>query len=174
MNTQAKLIVSTLFLSAMASAGAADFEDYGRVVRVSPRTEQISRPRQECKTDYVQVPVAQPQQERSAGGAIVGGIIGGVLGNQVGGGTGRSVATAAGAIAGAIAGDRADNGNRQQQQPTQVAEQAVRSCRTVNVMETRTVGYDVTYDFRGRNYTSVMSYDPGQRVKLRVTVEPEQ
>lgn len=175
MKLQAKLITSLLCLSVVPLAGAAEFEDYGHVVRVQPRTEQVNRPRQECKTEYVQVPVQQAPQERSAGGSIIGGIAGALIGNQIGGGTGRTTATAAGAIAGAIAGDRIDNANRQVAPgPQQVTEQAVRQCRTVDAWETRTVGYDVTYDYRGRNYTSVMAYDPGQRIKLRVSVEPQQ
>jgi uncharacterized protein YcfJ len=67
-----------------------------------------------------------------------------------------------------------NNGRQTAPAPQQVTEQAVRQCRTVDVWETRTVGYEVTYDYRGRNYTSIMSYDPGQRIKLRVSVEPQQ
>ncbi|MBJ7311106.1 MULTISPECIES: glycine zipper 2TM domain-containing protein [Rugamonas] len=170
MNLQAKLIVSALCLGALPLSQAADFEEFGRVVRVSPQVEQINRPRQECRTEYVQV--QQPQQQRSAGGSIIGGIAGALIGNQVGGGTGRTVATAAGAIAGAVAGDRIDNSNQYQGGGT--TEQAVKQCRTVDHWESRTSGYEVTYDYRGRNYTSIMSYDPGERVKLRVSVEPAQ
>lgn len=169
MNLSAKLLVSALGVAALPFAQAADFEEFGRVVRVSPQVEQVNRPRQECRTEYVQV--QQPQQPRSAGGSIIGGIAGALIGNQVGGGTGRSVATAAGAIAGAVAGDRIDNN---QPQGGGVSEQAVRQCRTVDHWESRTNGYEVTYDYRGRNYTTVMSYDPGERVKLRVSVEPAQ
>ncbi|WP_343728990.1 glycine zipper 2TM domain-containing protein [Duganella sp.] len=172
MNLQAKLIASALCLTAMpfAHAQAADFEDFGRVVRVTPQVEQINRPRQECRTEYVQV--QQPAPERSVGGAIIGGLVGGLAGNQVGGGSGRSVATAAGAIAGALVGDRVDNANTPNSGP--VSQQAVKQCRTVDHWESRTSGYEVTYDYRGRNYTSVMSYDPGERVRLRVVVEPMQ
>ena len=35
-------------------------------------------------------------------------------------------------------------------------------------------GYDVTYDYRGHSYTTVMNRDPGNRVRLRVSVEPDQ
>ncbi len=52
-------------------------------------------------------------------------------------------------------------------------EQAVRQCRTVDSVEERTTGYEVTYDYKGRSYTSVMARDPGQRIRLRVSVEPE-
>ena len=175
MNFQTKLLVSVLGLCSapLVFAQAAEFEDFGRVVRVQPRIEQIRTPRQECKTEYVQVPVQQ-QQERSVGGSIIGGIAGALVGNQVGGGSGRSVATAAGAIAGAVAGDRIDNNGRQTGGPQQVQEQAVRQCRNVDAWESRTTGYEVTYDYRGRNYTSVMSRDPGKQVRLRVSVEPDQ
>ncbi|WP_374359347.1 glycine zipper 2TM domain-containing protein [Pseudoduganella danionis] len=171
MNLQAKLIASVLCVGALPfAAQAADFEDFGRVVRVTPQVEQVNHPRQECRTEYVQV--QQPAPQRGVGGAIVGGLIGGLAGNQVGGGTGRSVATAAGAIAGALVGDRVDNANTPSSGGVQ--EQQVKQCRTVDHWESRTAGYEVTYDYRGRNYTTVMSYDPGERVRLRVVVEPVQ
>ena len=95
MNLQTKLMISALGLCALPLAQAqeryvqrdrdqaperAQFQDCGRVVRVEPRAEQIRVPRQECRTDYQQVPV---QQQRSAGGAVIGGIAGALLGNQV-------------------------------------------------------------------------------------------
>jgi uncharacterized protein YcfJ len=162
MNLQTKLLISILCFGTLPLAQAVQFEDTGSVVRVTPRFEQVNRPRQECRTEYVQVP-----QQRSAGGSIIGGIAGALLGNQVGGGSGRVAATAAGAIGGAIVGDRVDNNGT-----TGVQEQAVRQCRTVDSWESRNNGYEVTYDYRGRNYTSIMAQDPGQSVRLRVSVEP--
>lgn len=171
MKLRTTLILALSAASVLPLAGAAEFEDYGRVVRVQPRVEQVRQPRQECRTEYVQVPVQQAQP-RSPGGAILGAIAGGMLGNQVGGGSGRAAATAAGVIAGAMVGDRVTGSN--QQPVTDVQEQAVRQCRTVDAWESRTVGYDVTYDYRGRSYTTVMNRDPGERVRLRVSVEPEE
>ncbi|MDB5935827.1 MAG: hypothetical protein JWQ01_3171 [Massilia sp.] len=172
MKMQVKLIAAALGLCALPMVQAVEFEDFGRVVRVQPRVEQVRQPRQECRTEYVQAPVQQ-QQQRSAGGSIVGGLAGALLGNQIGGGTGRTTATAVGAIAGAVIGDRVDNDGRAVQ-PQQVQEQAVRQCRTVESYESRTNGFDVTYDYRGRNYTTVLARDPGERIRLRVSVEPEQ
>ena len=168
MNLQAKLMLSALCLGTLPVAQAADFEDYGRVVRVTPQVEQVNRPRQECRTEHVQV--QQPAQ-RSAGGSIVGGIAGALLGSQIGSGSGRTAAAAAGAIAGAVVGDRVDNQNTPN---GYVTEQAVKQCRMVDAWESRTSGYEVTYDYRGRNYTSIMPFDPGQRVRLRVSIEPTQ
>jgi uncharacterized protein YcfJ len=166
MKFQAKLIIAALGVATLPLAQAADFEDFGRVVRVEPRVEQVRTPRQECRTEYVQVPV---QQERNAGGTIVGGIAGALLGSQIGSGNGKVAASAAGAIAGAMVGDRVQNNGRQ---GSSVQEQAVQQCRTVEAIESRTSGYNVTYEYRGQNYTSLMRNDPGNRVRLRVSVQP--
>jgi uncharacterized protein YcfJ len=188
------LLLSALGATALPSVHAAQFEEYGRVVRVQPRVEQVRQPREECRTEYVQAPSQyaqqsqypqQPAQQRSAGGAILGAIAGGIIGNQVGGGSGRAAATAVGVMAGAVAGDRISNNGRpldqgqyangqyaQQQQPYQ--EQAVRQCRMVDAYQSRTTGYDVTYDYRGRSYTTFTQRDPGERIRLRVTVEPDE
>ncbi len=167
MNFQAKLIIAAMGVATLPLAQAADFEDFGRVVRVEPRLEQVRTPRQECRTEYVQVPV---QQERNAGGTIVGGIAGALLGSQIGSGNGKVAASAAGAIAGAMVGDRVQNNGRPV--GSSVQEQAVQQCRTVEAVESRTAGYNVTYEYRGQNYTSIMRNDPGNRVRLRVSVEP--
>jgi len=169
MNMQTKLMMSALALCAMPFAQAAEFEDFGRVLRVQPRVEQIRQPRQECRTEYVQVPV---QQQRGAGGSVVGGIAGALLGSQVGSGNGKVAAAAAGAIAGAVVGDRVENNGRNYDNGVQ--EQAVRQCRNVDAYESRTTGYDVTYEYRGQQYTSFMNREPGNRIRLRVSVEPDQ
>jgi uncharacterized protein YcfJ len=169
MKLQAKLMISALGLCALPLAQAADFEDFGRVVRVQPRVEQVRVPRQECRTDYVQ---NQVQPQRNAGGSIVGGIAGALLGSQVGGGNGKVAAAAAGAIAGAMVGDHVENDGRNN--GTQVQEQAVRQCRTVESIENRNAGYEVTYEYRGHTYTEVMNRDPGNRIRLRVAVAVDQ
>lgn len=182
------LLLSALGAAAMPGANAAQFEEFGRVIRAQPRFEQIRQPREECRTEYVQAPQQYSQysqqsqygqQPHSAGGAVLGAVVGGLLGNQVGRGSGRAAATAVGVMAGAVAGDRIGNDGRrvdqgQYAQSQYPQEQAVRQCRTVDAYESRTTGYDVTYDYRGRSYTSFMQRDPGDRVRLRVTVEPDQ
>ncbi len=162
----AKLALSAACFGALSVASAAEFEDYARVLSVTPQVEQVNYPQQECRTEYVPV---QRQQSRGVGGSIIGGLAGGILGNQVGGGSGRSVATAAGAIAGAIVGDRMENNVAG---ATAVEQQPVRQCHTVDNWQTRNNGYAVTYDYRGHTYTSVMPYDPGERLRVRVAVTP--
>ncbi|MES2069394.1 MAG: glycine zipper 2TM domain-containing protein [Pseudomonadota bacterium] len=157
--------------AALSAAHAADFEDYARVVSVTPQVEQVNTPRQECNTAYETVQ-RQPQQERGVGGSIIGGIAGGLLGAQVGGGNGRTAAAAVGAITGAVVGDRVENNpNNGNGQPVYDQRQ-VRQCHMVDRWETRTTGYAVTYEYQRRNYTTVMPYDPGSRIKLQVSLTP--
>lgn len=155
--------LAVIFSIALVDAHAADFDDSARVVRVTPQIEQVNQPRQECRTEYVQ----QAPAERNLGGSILGGLAGGILGNQVGGGNGRTVATAAGAIVGAIAGDRVENNG-------QAVPREVQQCRTVDNWQSRNNGYIVAYEYNGRTYTTVLPYDPGNRLRLRVSLTPRE
>lgn len=174
------LTASLLALAfALPAAQAADFEDYARVISVTPQVEQINVPRQECRTEYETTQRHHhPQQaERSAGGSIIGGIAGGLLGSQIGGGNGRIAAAAAGAITGAIVGDRMENNgntnyNSNYNNQPSYESRPVRQCRHVDNWETRTNGYAVTYEYHHRTYTSVMPYDPGSRLRLHVSLTP--
>ena len=47
-------------------------------------------------------------------------------------------------------------------------------CRVVNsgYDERRIVGYDVEYRYRGEVFFSRLGYDPGEKLRVRVSVEP--
>lgn len=96
--------------------------------------------------------VSEPNIGNNPGGAILGGIIGGILGHQVGGGRGKDAATAAGAIAGAAIGSGA----------TQSYSRDAERCRTVP--NERPAYWDVSYEYRGREYTVQMSQPPGRTI----------
>lgn len=162
---RAGMLASVVCFGAISAASAADYEDFARVLSVTPQYEQVNYPQQECRTEYVPV---QRQQQRSVGGSIIGGLAGGIIGNQVGGGSGRTAATAAGAIAGAIVGDRLENNDN----AVVTEHQPMRQCRTVDNWQSRSNGYAVTYEYHGRTYTTVMPYDPGERMRVRVSVMP--
>ena len=165
MKFQSKCSIALLAAAVVGTVNAADFEDSARVISVSPQYEQVNYPQQRCNTEYVQT---QREAQRGMGGSIVGGIAGGLLGSQVGHGNGRTAAAAAGAIAGAIAGDRIENNN----QGGVVEQRPVQRCQTVDNWQTRTNGYAVTYEYNGRTYTSILPYDPGQRLRLQVSITP--
>jgi len=166
MNTKTKaLLVSILCVGGISASHAAEFDDFARVISVTPQVEQINQPKQECWTENVPV----QRQQRGVGGSILGGLAGGIIGNQVGGGNGRTAATAVGAITGAIVGDRIENNGNN----TVVSDEPVRQCRTVDRWVSRNSGYAVTYDYRGHTYTSILPYEPGNRIKLHVSLTPE-
>lgn len=53
-----------------------------------------------------------------------------------------------------------------------VTYQDVEHCQTVDHYSTVTNGYTVTYLYNGRSYTTEMSHDPGDRVRITVDVQP--
>ncbi|HYD60875.1 MAG TPA: glycine zipper 2TM domain-containing protein [Noviherbaspirillum sp.] len=150
------IIAATIAFLAAASACAGDFEEYGRVVRVTERTETVNLPRQECRVETVYV-------ERQNAPEGVGAIMGGIIGNQIGGGNGRVVATAVGAVI----GDRIERNSG-----SSVTVRDVNRCYMVDNWQTRTTGYSVTYEYQGRTFTAILPYAPGDRIKLRVAVYP--
>jgi uncharacterized protein YcfJ len=154
------------------------YQDSARVTRVSPRFEQVNNPEEQC---HMEIERVEPMnngannQGRNLGGTVIGGIAGAILGNQVGGGNGRTAATAVGAIGGALIGDRVANGmdnNQYNNQYQGATERQVRRCNTVNHSEERAAGYDVSYQYQGRNYTTLMQHDPGRNVRVNIMVTP--
>lgn len=157
-------------LAAGFTAAQADtFIDNARVRDVQPQYESVQVPRQECRSQLVTeaTPVAPAP---NYGGIAIGAVVGGLLGNQVGGGHGKEAATAAGAVAGAMVGNNVAGGSTGPQYVEQQRE--VRNCRQVVDVQNRLTGYRVTYDYRGRPYTTVMRQDPGPNVQVRVSIEP--
>jgi uncharacterized protein YcfJ len=112
-------------------------------------------------------------------GTVLGAIIGGVAGHQVGSGRGNSAATAAGAVVGGLVGNQVDRNNGAVGAPRESVEvervpveRDVQRCRTVNEVREATVGFDVRYEYRGREFTTRMPFDPGPRLMVRVDVTP--
>lgn len=119
--------------------------------------QQVAVPRQICSQENVAV-----QGNKSGAGAVMGAIAGGAVGNQIGGGSGKAAATALGIFGGAILGDKIEGAP-----PAQV--QAVQNCRTETVYENRVIGYNVTYEYAGKQYMVQMPRDPGPTIQVNVT-----
>ncbi len=159
----------------VAAPMPSSFQDSARVTRSLPRYERVNIPEEQCRMETERVDGGNNgagTQGRSIGGSIIGGIAGAVLGNQVGGGNGRTVATAAGAIGGAMIGDRVGSNMEANQGYQGPSERQVRRCTTFNRTEERIAGYDVTYQYQGRSYTTVMPNNPGNNVRVNVSVTP--
>ena len=135
----------------------AQTQDMGHVLSATPILQQVGVPRQVCNTEQVAV-----QQPKSGGGAILGAIAGGAMGNAVGGGNGKAAATMLGLIGGAVVGNNLEGSQAPQSQEVQ-------RCTTQTFLETRTVAYQVAYEFAGKHYTVQMPHDPGPTIRLQIT-----
>jgi uncharacterized protein YcfJ len=139
-----------IFLPVAAVAQSMHFT--ATVVRTVPIHQVVTETLQQCVTETV------TPADKGSSGAIVGAIVGGVVGNQIGGGSGRDIATGVGVITGAVVGDNMQNAPRTQQRCT-----PIQNSRSV------IVGYDVTWEYLGRQITQRMDRDPGQYVTVTVT-----
>jgi uncharacterized protein YcfJ len=135
---------------------------YAQVLRADEVVEirRVLVPQEQCE------PEQEPPRQVNAGGAVIGAILGAALGNQVGDGDGRRAATAVGAVAGGVIGNNIAR-NRE-------LDQAGR-CEVVQVEQEQSVvvGYDVEYMYKGDKYLSRLPYDPGNRLRVRVSVTPD-
>lgn len=172
-NAKAKLMIPAVMSGFLALPAMAtdQYTDRGRVLSVSPQTERINVPRQECHTEYQRQSVQEEYRDgsRSYTGSILGGIAGGLLGSTIGKGSGRVAAAAVGAGIGAVAGDRIAN---RPNNVTTTRTVPVQSCYQVDNWQTVNTGYLVTYEYNGRTYTTVTNDHPGQFVDVNVAVSP--
>lgn len=133
---------------------------YANVIRVTPVYANEPVMEQQCD-GYRAAP------KDTTGGTVLGAIIGGALGNTVGKGDGRRAATIGGAVVGGVIGhDVAKNSD-----PNYVPA----GCRMVEVSrdgDAQPDGFDVEYDYKGDVYVARMPYDPGNRIRVRVSVVP--
>lgn len=151
--------------SQAVDAGSVHYA-WANVTRVNPiyRDVQVSDATQQC----YQQPVVRRESGNSTAGTLLGAVVGGVLGSTVGKGDGRRAATVAGAVAGGAVGNRAASGGDRVEQGSVTRCQPVQDVST----ERRIVGYNVEYRYRGQTYMSRMDYDPGERLRVRVSVRP--
>ena len=154
--------------------------DYARVTHVEPRMRQVrvSVPRRECYEVSDDDPgYSQAADRPAAGGMILGGLIGAVIGHQIGHGRERAVGTVAGAVIGSAIGHDAAT-QRREEGPYGYSlprAQSGERCETrySEQIEQRIDGYRVSYRYNDRSYQTVLPYDPGERLRVRVTVRPE-
>lgn len=152
--------------------GDGDY-DYADVVRVDPlrRQVRVSEPVRECWQETVQ-PSQGPFSYNHIGGTLIGGALGTVAGNQVGHGRGKDVARVAGALIGGAIGHNVSVDRQRQLYGDRG--RLVERCevRYRDSTEERIDGYEVTYEYAGRQYVTQLPYDPGQRLRVRVDVGP--
>ena len=178
------------FLLAFATASALaapavfaqSFGDRARVVSARPVIERMPISREECWNDRVRTYEDRRVTRTDTGapigaGTVLGAIVGGVAGHQVGKGRGNDVATGVGAVVGGLVGNQIErNNDAPPERVTEVervpVDRNVERCRTVQETREATVGYDVRYEYMGRQFTTRMNRDPGRFVRLNVDIRP--
>jgi uncharacterized protein YcfJ len=143
---------SALLLSVLG----AQAQEVGQVISRTQVYQQVAVPRQIC----TQSPAVAPAQN-SGGGALIGAIAGGLIGSQLGGRDSKGLTAMAGVIGGAILGDKAESQGNSPQPTT--------TCSTQTVYENRLVGYNVVYEYAGKQYNVQLPQDPGPTIQLQVT-----
>jgi uncharacterized protein YcfJ len=191
-----KLVLALAVASALGFTAAASAQVYGdtaRVISSTPIYDRVSTPRRQCHTEQVSAyeerrsvrTLPEESRTRESGGigagTVLGAIVGGVIGHQFGNSCGgRDRGTAAGAIVGGLVGNsverEADAGYRPASQDVVVERvpvtRDVERCENVADSTERIVGYDVTYEYHGRELRARMPYDPGSEMPVNVEVRP--
>ncbi|MDI9332586.1 MAG: hypothetical protein QM527_15055 [Alphaproteobacteria bacterium] len=157
-----KIILSSALVSSMGllCVGGVQAQELGRVISSTPMYQQVAVPRQVCSTQ----PMAQ-QANKSGAGAVMGAIAGGAMGNAMGKGSGNAATTAIGILGGALLGDMIEGASAPEVRQVQ-------TCTNQMFYENRSTGYNVVYEFNGKQYTVVMPSDPGPTVRLQLTPMP--
>jgi uncharacterized protein YcfJ len=98
-------------------------------------------------------------------------VIGALVGSQVGGGSGRIATSAIGSAVGAIAGQQVYENAQRQRNVGRVTVCDPLPDRGNGYGNGGSGQYDVTYEYGGRTHTTRTSYDPGDRIRVRVSAE---
>lgn len=141
----------TLSCSLLALCGLVQAQEIGHVLSRTALYQQVAVPQQSCAQTVT------PNAPTSGAGAASGALTGAVLGTIVS--EGRGAGALLGAVGGAIVGDRAESNANSRPMTT---------CTTQTVMETRLVGYNVVYEYAGKNYNVQLPQDPGPTIALQV------
>lgn len=163
----AAALLLSLPAAALAAPHSGPFIASAKVVRVEPlvRVVEVTRPQEVCWEEAVAY-----TRPRSHTPKILGGILGGVVGNQFGSGRGRDAMTIAGALLGAsIGGDAA---RERAARGADVRYEQRCAIEQVRVTEERQDGFRVTYIYGGREFVTRTATDPGNRISIRVRVQP--
>ena len=158
------LAASSLPVVALAAPGIAASDDvlvqWAPVVRTVPIYVRISEPVQQCRIERV---TTNEYVDRN--GVPIGDVASGITGGTLGGDAGSANARGAAAI------DRIADRARAGIAVAPVTRDVER-CERVDRGRDIIDGYDVTYVYQGRESTTRLPYDPGDRVRIRVDVAP--
>lgn len=154
-----------------ASANNVSY-DYATVIESAPifKVVRVSTPREECWEENV---VYRDRGRDGSGvGTVVGGVVGGALGNAVGHKKrNKQVGAVVGAVLGATVGNAIAANSSSRQREYYDTEEVCRVYQDYHEEE-RIMGYDVRYRYNNETYSTRMNTDPGDTIRIRLSVSP--
>ena len=166
------LVAAGLLLTSAGLSAETTYE-YADVIETRPvyQIVEVSEPYEQCWEEEIAVD-RYPRRQGSNTPVLLSTIIGGAIGNAVGNGkSNKRVGTVVGAVLGHSIGRDIVRSERQ----SQIREyEIVQRCETAYEQreEERLMGYQVTYIYDGEERTIRTDTDPGERIRLRVSVQP--
>ncbi|MBL4572011.1 MAG: glycine zipper 2TM domain-containing protein [Gammaproteobacteria bacterium] len=172
MNTK---MIGTVAALGLVSAGAFAETSYETASVVESRAVyevvEISTPQEQCWEEEVVVD-RRGTDNRSNTPVVLSTILGGAIGNAVGHNkSNRRI----GAVLGAVLGHSIGRDiMRRNERPSIREYQTVKRCETIYQQheEERLIGYQVTYLYNGQEYSVRTNTDPGDEIRVRVSVQP--
>jgi uncharacterized protein YcfJ len=165
-------------VSSQAFAATDVVYDYATVIAAEPvvRTIRVSTPREECWDERVIYRNSYDGRSSNNGvGTVLGGVVGGALGNAVGHNkSNKQVGAVVGAVLGATVGHAIASQNSRQQSGSRDVHGTEEVCKIYNDYreEDRIVGYDVRYRYHNETFTTRTTTDPGDTIKVRLSISP--
>lgn len=156
-----KLVTFFTAVMALLSTGQAIssvYYDYAHVLEVHPVYDIVTvrEPVRHCYNERV--------RHHGNGGTLLGTVVGGALGGVI---TDSGAGAVAGAIIGGAIGHDSDH-RRARYHRSRVCEVSYDQVRQVEELS----GYRVKYRYRGKTYRTTLRNHPGERIKVRVRVDP--
>lgn len=156
------IIVAVAVAATYGFANGNRGPEYAQVVSVKPVKQTTSTPHEVCG-DQTVVHREQYKDQNQLGGTAVGAVAGALVGHQIGGGKGKDLATIGGAVAGGFAGREIQKKHQENNPSYSTVEHR---CRTVTSQTSKTIAYDVTYEYDGQHQHARLDHDPGSRVQV--------
>jgi len=168
-------IIGTLAALGLISSQALADTSYQTAAVVESRAiyeiVEISTPQEQCWEEEAVVN-RHSRGNRSNTPVVVSTILGGAIGNAVGH---NSSNRRVGAVLGAVLGHSIGRDIMRSNERSSSREyETVQRCETVYQQheEERLVGYQVTYLYDGQEYSVRTNTDPGDEIRVRVSVQP--
>jgi len=169
-----RLVAATaaVFLLLETKASAETSFEYADVIASAPiyRVVKVSMPQEQCWEEEIAVD-RYSRRHQSDTPVLVSTIIGGAIGNAVGHNkSNQRVGAVLGALLGrSIGRDMMHKRNR----PDYAEYETAQHCDTVYQRheEERLVGYQVTYLYNGKEYSTRTDFDPGDQIRIQVSVQ---